>query len=180
MTTSKESLPDSNSPLEGWVRQVLPKALGFARSLTGDPYLAEDIVQDCLYRLLAKRDRYDLARDGWKILLRAITNAVVDEHRRRGQVVWETMERVAGEGDLSDGGESASQPLDVVLSRELEERIAVSLTNLPVPQRAALELKSFGCSLAEIAETLSISESHAGVLVYRARQTMAKALAEWL
>ena len=92
MTTSKESLPDSNSPLEGWVRQVLPKALGFARSLTGDPYLAEDIVQDCLYRLLAKRDRYDLARDGWKILLRAITNAVVDEHRRRGARIGTAVE----------------------------------------------------------------------------------------
>lgn len=44
---------------------------------------------------------------------------------------------------------------------------------LTVEQRAALELKSMGYSLAEIARAVEVSESNAGVLVHRARRAVA-------
>ena len=51
---------------------------------------------------------------------------------------------------------------------------------LPTQQRAAVELKAFGYSQQEIAEMLGITTSNAGVLVHRARQTLAQYLAPYL
>ena len=60
--------------------------------------------------------------------------------------------------------------------REFQEAIGSALQSLPVKQRAALELKSLGCSLSEIAESLGVTENNAGVLVHRARQSVAEEL----
>jgi RNA polymerase sigma-70 factor (ECF subfamily) len=61
----------------------------------------------------------------------------------------------------------------------LEQAVADALGRLPVVQRAALEMKSLGHSLQDIGEALSVSSGHAGVLVHRARQAMAKDLAPY-
>ncbi len=68
----------------------------------------------------------------------------------------------------------------MILRQELEQEIAAALGRLPEMQRAALEMKSLGHSLQDIGEALGISPGHAGVLVYRARQAMAKYLAPYL
>ena len=73
-----------------------------------------------------------------------------------------------------------NQPLQPILDRELEEAIADGLSRLPMAQRAALELKSLGQSQQEIAEALETTPSNAGVLIHRARQTMARQLAPYL
>src|SRR5947207_14024550 len=64
--------------LDAWVRDTAPWALAYARSLVRDPGRAEDVVQDCFCRLLAKRDAYDLPRDGRKLLFKAVTNAAIN------------------------------------------------------------------------------------------------------
>ena len=51
---------------------------------------------------------------------------------------------------------------------------------MTVAQRGALELKSLGYSLDEIAEALGTSPSNAGVLVHRARKILAERLARFL
>jgi RNA polymerase sigma-70 factor (ECF subfamily) len=61
----------------------LPRTLGYARALLCDPAAAEDVVQDCYARLLERASRYDLIRDGVKLLLRAVTNACIDRRRER-------------------------------------------------------------------------------------------------
>ena len=66
------------------------------------------------------------------------------------------------------------------MHRELEDAVADGLAQLPVTYRAALELKSLGMSLQEIADALDVSANHAGVLVHRARQAMARHLAPFV
>ena len=54
------------------------------------------------------------------------------------------------------------------------------LARLPDNLRAALEMKSLGHSLQEIAAALDITANHAGVLIHRARQALALYLAPYL
>jgi DNA-directed RNA polymerase specialized sigma24 family protein len=58
--------------------------------------------------------------------------------------------------------------------------VADSLARLTLAQRGAVELKSLGYSLLEIAEALGTTPSNAGVLVHRARKIMADQLARFL
>jgi RNA polymerase sigma-70 factor (ECF subfamily) len=171
---------DRSASVEGWVAQSLPRALAYALSLTRDRHLAEDIVQDCFCRLLARRDSYDLPRDGFKILLRATTNACIDRQRR---VVERTNVEMADECEPIRGDARqthAPDPPEIAMSHELEAAIGGALEHLPWMQRAALELKSLGCSLAEVAAALRVSEGNAGVLVHRARQAMTQELGPFL
>ena len=65
------------------------------------------------------------------------------------------------------------------MQSELERIVDEALARLPLTQRAALELKSLGQSLDEIAEALGVSASNAGVLVHRARQAVAARLTNY-
>jgi RNA polymerase sigma-70 factor (ECF subfamily) len=162
--------------VEAWVLSTYSCARAYANSLFRDRALAGDVVHDCYIRLLRKSDVYDLIQDGTKLLFKAINNACVDRNRRRrvrslDEQAWDEIDdrrRMAN-------GEAAS-PLDAAIGKELEEAVAVGLARLPIAQRSALELKSLGYSLEDIAESLGTSPSNAGVLVHRARGSLAEHL----
>lgn len=160
-------------PLDAWVLNTLPRAVRYAQSLLSNSSDAEDLVHDCYCRLLQKSSRYDLARDGTKLLYRSITNACIDRARKGQRTV--SIHR----GDNEDQTDhmmidrKAETPAAIVEQRELVDAVGLALARLPVEQRAALELKSMGYSLAEIADAVEVSESNAGVLVHRARRAVA-------
>lgn len=165
----------SSDALDAWVLATLPRAVAYAASLLRDRHAADDVVHDCYCRLLQKAEVYDLLRDGTKLLFKAITNACIDRTtRQRPTSSLEAGASANGTTTLLDP--RAEDPLDIVLQRELADHIAAALDRLPVAQRAALELKSLGHSLQEIADALEVSASNAGVLVHRARQTVAEFL----
>lgn len=167
--------------LHTWVLSTLPQALAFARSILRNPEAAEDVVHDCYCRLLQKADVYDLPRDGMKILLRSITNACIDHKGRKRPLL--SLEAVAEQDNESKADvvtQHAEEPLQQAMARELEQAMEEGLAQLPLAQRAALHMKSSGYSQREIAETLSINANHVGVLIHRARQTMAQYLAPYL
>ena len=169
--------PATEGDLSEWVRATAPRALAYATSLVRDRDAAEDLVQDCYCRLLAKQDVYDLRNDGWKILLRAVSNACLTYKARRRPFF--SIFGPKGEApEVAD--HSARDPGGEALGRELSDAIARGLARLPVPQRAALELRSLGHSLGEVAEILDIKSSHAGVLIHRARASMEEYLAPYL
>lgn len=64
-----------------------------------DPAAADDVVQDCYARLIERADRYDLPRDGLKILLRSVTNACIDRRARERVLL-----SLDGEPDDPTGG----------------------------------------------------------------------------
>jgi RNA polymerase sigma factor (sigma-70 family) len=173
--------PIENAPnkrISEWVSQVLPKAVLFARSLVRDVHAAEDIVHDCVCKLLIRQEHYDLVNDGFKLLLRSISNASID--RLRKLEPWSLDDSGPGDRVQSAGIDSkAIDPSSLVMVRELEMAIERGLQSLPVRQRAVVEMKGLGLRMSEIAESLTISESHAGVLLHRARATMSIVLADW-
>jgi RNA polymerase sigma factor (sigma-70 family) len=173
--------PDTQAAMEAWVLATLPRALSFALSLLKNRTLAEDVVHDCYAHLLAKADTYNLPGDGTKLLYKAITNACIDRNYRDRRLL--SLEIESGDDAaeaLALADVRVCNPLDLAAQRELEGAVAAELSRLTVAQRGALELKSLGYSLNEIAEALGISPSHAGVLVHRARKTLADRLVRFL
>ena len=67
-------------------------------------------------------------------------------------------------------------PEATAASRELLDAVDERLSDLPPMQRAAVELKALGNSLAEIASILDVSASNAGVLVHRGRKALRASL----
>src|SRR5262245_62113535 len=163
--------------LDAWVLAAAPRAVAYAASLLRNRSQAEDVVQDCFYRLLRKADEYDLERDGNKLLFTAISRACINENTRR-----QTAGIQVGDDDRGfDPADQHTTPPDQAMqTRELQEAVGKALAQLPEMFRAALELRSLGHGKSEIAEILGVSPTHAGVLVFRARQRLAEALAPYV
>jgi RNA polymerase sigma-70 factor (ECF subfamily) len=172
--------PAEPSNLDAWVLATAPRATAYARSLLGNPADAEDIVQDCYCRLLAKAHEYDLLRDGLRLLLRSITNACINLRTRRKP--WLRLGRETDDGPAlaEPADERTTAPLDELIGGELRTAIGVALQKLPPQQRAAIQLKSLGHTQQEIAEILEVSPTNAGVLIFRARQALSVSLAGFL
>jgi RNA polymerase sigma-70 factor (ECF subfamily) len=166
------------NPLDDWVRSTLPRAVGYARALLRDSVAEDDVVQDCYARLIERADRYDLPRDGLKILLRTVTNACIDRRARERVLL-----SIDGAPDDQTGGvvdRGSPDPPQEAIARELAVRIEEVLAKLPVGQRAAIHLTGFGYTLPEVAEMIGTTHGNARVLVHRARKTLEADLGPFL
>jgi len=167
--------------LDAWVLATAPRAVAYARSLLRHPQDAEDVVQDCYCRLLARADSYDLPRDGQKLLLKAITNACINLRTRRKPFSRLIRNDEHGQEQVIDPNDpQVISPEQQAMHGELSMAVAEALQQLPPLQRAAVELKSLGHTQQEIAEILQVTPSNAGVLVHRARHALAVSLAGFL
>jgi len=173
-------VPDgaASNQLDEWLLASAPRAVAYARSLLRNPHDAEDIVQDCYLRLLAKSNAYDLPRDGMKLLLAAITNASINLRTRRKPMFG----FFRSDDDATEEPEdrTAVAPEEATVGLELNEALAVALGQLPKHQRAAVELKALGYSQNEIAEMVGVTPTNAGVLIHRGRQALEVLLAKFL
>ncbi len=156
--------------------RIAPRAIAYARTLTGRPDRAEDVVQDVFLRLLDHQE-YDLLRDGEKLLFTSITNACINEATRRRELRSLDEERAGGVALVDElASPQGVGPLDVAVSRELVAAVEAELKRLPAMQRAAVELKAMGRSLAEVAGMLQVSPGNAGVLIHRGRARLKEKL----
>ncbi len=160
---------------EAWIRLNTGPALAYAKSLVRNHHTAEDIVQDCICRLIGKSESYDLAVDGRKLLFRSITNASINFTTRLRLVTGLDQEDEQNWVDrIQDVREDCPESLAV--GKELEKKIEEGIQLLSVEQRIAIQMKIVGSSTGEIATMLRITENHAGVLLHRARQILARHL----
>lgn len=163
--------------LDAWVLETAPRATAYARSLLRNRDDADDVVQECYCRLLAHAARYDLPRDGLKLLMTAITNACINRTTRRKAVFSLTRDDKTDDDPVDA---AVPTPDLTAVSNELKAATDAALGTLPPQQRAAVELKALGYSQQEIGEMLGVSASNAGVLIHRGRQALAKELAAYL
>jgi RNA polymerase sigma-70 factor (ECF subfamily) len=175
------SATDDRAAIDAWVKETLPRAVAYARSVLRDLNAAEDVVHDCYCRLLRRADLYDLPRDGTPLLFRSITNACINRFQRERSVI--SLDAPGPDG--SPRGESLvpgvrSEPDERLRTIELEQLIERGMERLSVTQRAALQLKALGHPVQEIADTLGLTTTNAGVLIHRARQALAADLASYL
>lgn len=167
----------SHDPLDAWVSETSKRALGYAVTLTRNYEDAEDVVHDCYRRLLAKGNEYDLLRDGTKLLFRSITNACISlSQRRPAESSLNQLERAGGRDRQALADPRTAEPVQRAILHELEDAVAEAMSELPLTQRAAIELRSLGHTLVEVAEMLDVSHANARVILHRARVAMAARL----
>ncbi|HEY4311068.1 MAG TPA: sigma-70 family RNA polymerase sigma factor [Pirellulales bacterium] len=163
--------------MDSWITHALPGAVAYAASLLGNREKADDIVQECVCRLLLTAARYNLPRDGRRLLFRSITNACMNAiSRERGEMSLDEVGRASTDGKWELQDAAAMVPPDLAIAEEMRKLVHLGLAALPVRQRSAIELWSFGYNTHEIADMLSLSGSNVRVIIHRARTAMAEFL----
>jgi len=141
-----------------------PALFRYARGLTGDPWDAEDLVQDTLARAFENLGRCDgSVGNARAYLFRTATNLWVDGWRRRPA-------GPAGSGSAAgDVAEEGREPLGPEV-REALERIAIAL---PPRERAVVLLgEVFGYTSREVATALGTNLEAAKAALHRGRAAL--------
>lgn len=139
--------------------------LGFLERRVGDRALAEDLLQEAFVRSI---DRLGDLRDNdsaraW--FYRTLRNAVTDHHRRHAA----TARRLETLAEALDPDGAEDQELERVVCACVG-RVAGLLK--PEYAQALRRIEVEGVPVVEFAREVGISESNAGVRVFRARQAL--------
>jgi RNA polymerase sigma-70 factor (ECF subfamily) len=131
--------------------------------VTGEPALADDLLQETYYRFLRARGGYDSEAHRRNALFRIATNLIYDSRRRARAAPLFT----AGEPEIADRRHEA-----VATERAADLRKAMA--SLKPRERALLWLAyAQGSSHKEIAESLGLRAGSIKLLLFRARRRLA-------
>lgn len=168
--------PADPAAFEALVRQHYQQAYTIAFRLTGSRTDAEDLTQEALVRAYQSFDRYQRHLPFTNWLYRIMVNLHIDEIRRRPRHRIESVDATEGGREIAD---RRNDPAEVLLSRELDERLQVALDRLPHEFRAAVLLCDVqGFSYEEIAEIMRCSIGTVRSRVHRGRKQLRAALTE--
>ncbi|NLS98039.1 MAG: sigma-70 family RNA polymerase sigma factor [Planctomycetaceae bacterium] len=160
--------PIGRKNVDRLVVEHLPRALRFARRLTGDDNTAEDVVQEALCRILKRWRSYRGEASFGTWMMQIVVN--VDRDRRRQQRI---LVPIPPEGVAA----SQSQPVEEAAAGELGARIRLAVDKLPDRQReVALLIWGEGASTREAAEILQSSEANVYTCLHLARKRIARAI----
>lgn len=142
---------------------AIPMLRGFARSLSGNPDRADDLVQETLAKAIANRDKYRMGTNLHAWLVTILRNQYYSEGRRR----W----REVSDAEGTHAARLTEQPGH---SSRLEMReFLAALQVLPDEQREALVLiGASGFSYEEAAEVLGTRVGTVKSRVSRARSRL--------
>jgi len=141
--------------------------------MTGDPRLADDLLQEAYYRFLRARVSHDSDAHRRNYLFRIATNLVRDL-RRRPRADDTALEDVSGAADAAD-----PHAADVAAAAARRVDLSRAMTRLKPRERDLLWLAyAQGSSHHEIAETLGLKTSSIKMLLFRARRRLATLLRE--
>lgn len=156
--------------LEALVRRHGPWAARFAERITGSPQLAEEAVQNAFLRLWQRAECWEGRSQFSTWFYRVVHNLAIDGRRsERG-----------GFEPLHESLPDARPGAEELLERgRRDARVRLALARLPERQRSAIVLSHYeGCTQAEAASILGISEGALESLLSRARSTLRQALAD--
>lgn len=147
----------------------IPHLRRFARALSGDPALADDLVQDCIERALRKSHLYDPARPLRAWLYAVLRNLFISGLRREGRsTVVKTVD------DLTDG-EGAVPPMQE--DRLAASLVAEALNRLPAQHREVIVLVGLEeMSYRDVAEILGLPIGTVMSRLSRARESLKQIL----
>ena len=143
----------------------IPYLRRFARGLAGDAALADDLVQDCLERALAKEHLYDPARQLRAWLYAILRNIYISGLRRKGRAgVVKSVDDLAAEEEAVAGEQE-----DHVAIRSISE----ALDRLPELHREVILLVALeDMSYREVAEIIGVPVGTVMSRLSRARSAL--------
>jgi RNA polymerase sigma-70 factor (ECF subfamily) len=140
------------------------------RRLAGNDADAADAAQEALITVVRRLDRYDGRARFTTWLYRVVTNACLDELRRRGRRPVPTDDALLAERPAGEG------PVDGATADRLD--IDAALTQISPEFRAPVVLRDLlGMDYAEIAEVLELAPGTVRSRISRGRGALAHVLA---
>ena len=154
------------------VLQHLPACLKFALRLSGNPSIAEEVVQDAMLNAAKywKSFKGQSAFRTW--LFRIVVNAWHDHGSVR---------RLKDEELLDDVADEQANPILDAEGTELGEAVAKAINSLPPRQREVLVMIVYeAMQVSEVAVALEISEQNIRTNLHLARERLRKKLKAFL
>lgn len=166
----------ANVVFEILYKEYYVRVFGLCRRLLNSASLAEDATQEAFVRAYRNFKNYDNSLPFWQWIASIANNHCVDLLRRasRTQKLFGDEEVELGLADSSD-----EQVLSAVINSEDARILAAAISRLPDKYRVPLVLAYFNnATYDQIAADLSISRSHVGVLLLRAKQQLRSYMAD--
>ena len=167
------------------VEKYQQSVMNFVRRTLRDETEAEDLAQNVFLQVYKSAPRYVITAKFSTWLFTIARNLCLNEIRRRSRHPAESLDATHPESEDQplhqfEDKKTASAP-ESLLQRELEEKIAQALAELPESQRTALLLcRQDELSYEEIAEVLDCSLSATKSLIHRGRETLKEKLKPYL
>ena len=142
----------------------------YAARFTGDPDLAEDVVQDAFVRLAERPPAGDAQLRGW--LFRVATTIALDAMRgarRRLELLRDRSDRVPM-------GDPPPDPAAALDRAEVRRRVREALAALGPKERAVLLMREEGFMHREIAAAVGTTTQSVGTMIARALEKLARQL----
>ncbi len=177
MTSSAQVYPRPTSIIAALFPEYRQRACRYAYWMLGNDCDAEEVVQEAFVRLTQRERKGDLLECESRfagLLFTTVRNLSIDLLRKRGRRRQVPLSSV-NEPTTSDIDQSRVDQLQQTINRLIEE--------LPDNHAEALKLKTSGdLTYEQIAEVLDCTKAQVRTWIFRARQQLAKKLAEqgWL
>lgn len=150
-----------------------------AHRMTGSPQDAEDVVQDTFLKAYRQLGRFESRANFGTWLHRIAVNCSIDlirarPHRESGH---DTPDLEQFGAALEAGDPARTSPERLMLSTEVQDRIALAMDGLSRMERAAFVLRHFeGRTIEEISGALGLKANAAKHSIFRAVKKMRVAL----
>ena len=142
----------------------------YVARFTGDPDLAEDVVQDVFVRLAERPPAHQVQVRGW--LFRVATTIAIDAMRGARR----RLDLVRDRPDRQPMGDPPPDP-EVALEREeTRRRVREALVALGEKERAVLLMREEGFAHREIAAAVGTTTQSVGTMIARAMDKLAREL----
>jgi RNA polymerase sigma-70 factor (ECF subfamily) len=158
-----------------------PRVLQYARRVVGDDARAEEVTQDVFVQVFRFRHRYQPQSRFSTWLFTIATNLCLNELRRPERQLRVDLWAREGAEERALPDPRAETPEAGASTRELGRRLDAAVAQLPPKQRAALLLSRMdGLAYRDVGKALGCSEGAVKALLFRATQTLKRALREYL
>ena len=150
-----------------------------AHRMTGNPSDAEDVVQETFLKAYRQLNRFESRANFGTWLHRIAVNCSIDlirsrPHREAGHDTADLEEMGGAEAAVNTGHKT---PERLMLSTEVQDRIASAMSALSDRERAAFVLRHFeGHSIDDISRSLGMKSNAAKHSIFRAVRKMRSAL----
>lgn len=173
---------DASTKSPGWgtIEEVFTALeaplLGYAVRLTGEPELAEDVVQEAFMKLHAQ---FEQVREPRRWLYRTVHNLALNHRRQSAKIVslhQPDEDGVTRESEITD---PMLMPDEQIARWEGIGLVRLSLENLDKRSRELIRLKfNEDLSYKEISERTGLKVGHVGYLLHHALKAVAAELAK--
>jgi RNA polymerase sigma-70 factor (ECF subfamily) len=164
------------------VRRYMEKAFHIAFDFTRNTETAKDLSQDAFLRAFSNIRQFDGRSSFYTWFYRIVVNLCLDHARRKGRVVWESLDSF-GEtpGEQPQFADTSFLPEQEAIAGEAKRRANKTLETMPKKQRTAFLLRNDqGLSIADIAKVMKTTEGTVRVYLHRAVAALRQSLVEFV